>query len=64
MTRSDSCYSNFEALKEYVAETGHFPSKHTWLNNWCHYQRKRIKASTMHVEQRDLFKELAANRSE
>ena len=52
----------YNALKEYVAQTGHFPSKHTKLNNWCHYQRKCIKTGTMPEERRILFEELADNR--
>ena len=60
----DKWKSNFEALKAHVAETGHFPNKHTKLNNWCRYQRKRIKAGLMPLEQKLLFEELAANRSE
>lgn len=55
--------SNFEALKAYVAETGHFPSKHTRLNNWCRYQRKRINAGLMPADRRAMFEELAASRS-
>lgn len=61
-TRDDIWYSNFEALKAHVAETGHFPNKHTKLNNWCRYQRKRIKYGNMPDEQRILFEELAAKR--
>ncbi len=26
---------NYEALKAHVAMTGHFPDKHSTLNNWC-----------------------------
>ena len=63
MTHSDSWISNYEALKAHVAQTGHFPNKHTKLNNWCRYQRKRIKAGTMPPEQKVLFEELAASRS-
>lgn len=54
---------NFEALKACVSETGHFPNKHTKLNNWCRYQRKRIKAGTMPIDQQILFEELASSRS-
>ena len=46
--------ANYEVLKAHVAETGHFPDKHTVLNNWCRYQRKRIKAGTMPEEQKRL----------
>ena len=56
--------ANFEALKAHVAETGHFADKHTVLNNWVRYQRKRIKAGTMPEEQKRLFEELAASRSD
>lgn len=55
--------TNFEELKAYVAENGHFPGKHTRLNNWCRYQRKRIKAGLMPEEERTQFEELAASRS-
>lgn len=47
-----------------VDETGHFPNKHTRLNNWCRYQRKRIKAGVMPEEQRVLFEALAKSRSD
>ena len=47
-----------------MAETGHFPDKHSVGNNWVRYQRKRIKAGTMPEEQKWLFKELAASRSD
>lgn len=62
MTNDESWYSNFEALKAHVAETGHFPSKHTKLNNLCCYQRKRIKLGNMPKEQQILFEKLAASR--
>lgn len=43
MTLSDSWHENFEALKAHVAQTGHFPNRHTRLNNRCRYQRKRSR---------------------
>lgn len=55
--------ANFEALKAHVAETGHFADKHTVLNNWVRYQRKRIKAGTMPEEQRVMFEALEKMRS-
>lgn len=55
--------ANYEALKAHVAITGHFPDKHSTLNNWCRYQRKRIKAGAMPEEQMMLFQELADSRS-
>ena len=58
MNISISWQTNFQALKEHVAQTGHFPNKHTKLNNWCRYQRKRIKAGMMPDEQRVLFEAL------
>ena len=63
MERYDSWQSNFEALKAHVAKTGYFPNKHTRLNNWCRYQRKRIKNGIMPEEQQVMFEELAASRS-
>lgn len=55
--------ANYEAVKAHVTQTGHFPDKHSVGNNWCRYQRKRIKAGTMPEEQKRLFEELAASRS-
>lgn len=63
MTNYDSWIENYEALKAHVEQTGHFSNKHTKLNNWCRYQRKRIKAGTMPAEQKALFEALAASRS-
>ena len=61
--RDEKWMANFEALKAHVAETGHFPNKHTQLNNWVRYQRKRIKAGTMPEDQLNLFNEIASARS-
>ena len=55
--------ANYEALKAHVLETGHFPDKHTTLNNWVRYQRKRLKAGLMTDEQKRLFQELEGMRS-
>lgn len=59
----DNWMSIFEALKAHVAITGHFPDKHSTLNNWVRYQRKRMKAGIMPEEQKRLFIELADSRS-
>ena len=61
MNRDVSWQSNLDELKAHVAETGHFPNKHTRLNNWCRYQRKRMKNGLMPEKQRILFEELAAS---
>ena len=63
MTNSDIWIENFEALKAHVIQTGHFPNNLTRLNNWCRYQRKRIKVDTMSVTQKALFEALSASRS-
>lgn len=63
MARTDDWQKNFEELKAHVAQTGHFPNKHTRLNNWCRYQRKRMKNGTMPQKQQLLFESLAASRS-
>ena len=63
MTNNFRWQENFEALKLHVSKTGHFPNKHTQLNNWCRYQRKRIKAGLMPEEQLLLFESLAESRS-
>ena len=61
--RDDKWIEHFEALKAHVAVTGHFPDKHSTLNNWVRYQRKRIKAGLMTDEQKRLCIELADSRS-
>lgn len=53
---------HYNELKAYVAVHHHFPVRHTTLNNWIRYQRKRIKAGTLPEEQKRLFEELAASR--
>ena len=53
---------HYNELKAYVAVHHHFPVRHTTLNNWIRYQRKRIKAGALPEEQRLLFEELAASR--
>ena len=63
MSRSGIWQANYELLKVYVDQTGHFPNKHTKLNNWCRYQRKRIKAGIMPAEQKKLFESLEGSRS-
>lgn len=60
----DKWMANYEAVKAHVAETGHFPDKHTIGNNTIRYQRKRLKAGLMTDEQKVLFEELAASRSD
>lgn len=62
-TNGERWMANYEALKAHVERTGHFPNKHTALNNFCRYQRKRMKAGTMPEEQRRLFLELSNARS-
>lgn len=63
MTNEETWIKNFEALKAHVAKTGHFPDKHTALNNWVKYQRKRMKSGLMTEEQQRMFQELAESRS-
>lgn len=64
MTNEEKWMQNYLELKAHVAETGHFCDKHTKLNNWVRYQRKRLKAGLMTDEQKRLFEELAASRSD
>lgn len=53
---------HYNELKAYVAVHHHFPVRHTILNNWIRYQRKRIIAGTLPEKQMRLFEELAASR--
>ena len=64
MTNDEKWMSNYLELKAHVVETGHFSNKHTKLNNWVRYQRKRLKAGLMREEQKRLFEELATSRSD
>jgi len=63
MTNQENWMTNYEALKAHVAETGHFPNKHTLLCNWVKYQRKRLKSGLMTEEQMRLFLKLCEQRS-
>lgn len=62
-TNEDNWLTNYEELKAYVLETGHFFDNHTRGNNWVKYQRKRIKAGTMPEEQKRMFEALEKMRS-
>lgn len=62
--RDEKWLANYEAVKAHVAETGHFPDKHSIGNNWVRYQRKRLKTGLMTDEKKRLFEELAASRSD
>lgn len=59
----DNWMMHYNELKAYVAVHHHFPVRHTTLNNWVRYQRKRIKAGTLPEDLRLLFEDLAASRS-
>ena len=45
--RDEKWLANFEALKAHVAETGHFANKHTRLNAFVKYTRKKLNAGTL-----------------
>lgn len=55
--------ANYEVLKAYVMETGHFPNKHDRRLNWAKFQMKKIKAGTIEPERQRLFEDLMAMRS-
>lgn len=59
---------NYEALKAYIGEHHHLPSKDSGMNakyllNWVKYQRKRMKAGLMNDEQRVMLESLLDSRS-
>lgn len=62
MKNEEKWLVNYKALKAHVAETGHFPDKHTIGNNWGRYQRKCIKAGMLEDWKQELFEELVARR--
>lgn len=64
MSREDQWMANFKALREFVKSKGHFCKKHTTLNNWVKYQRKRIAQGKMPEYQLKLFNDLSASRLE
>ena len=64
MKREDQWMANYEALKAFVETKGHFSGKHTALNNWVKYQRKRMALGKMPEHQLKLFNELSASRLE
>ena len=69
MSKNDEKWlANYEALKAYIDEHHHLPPKDApigakYLLNWMKYQRKRIKAGLINVEQRDMIDALLESRS-
>ena len=69
MAKNDEKWmANYEALKAYIDEHHHLPPKDApigakYLLNWMKYQRKRIKAGLINVEQRDMIDALLESRS-
>lgn len=68
-TKNDENWlANYEALKAYIDEHHHLPSKDSGMNakyllNWVKYQRKRMKAGLMNDEQRVMLESLLDSRS-
>lgn len=62
MTNEDKWMVHYNELKAYVDVHHHFPVRHTTLNNWIRYVRKRIKAGLLPYELKCLFEELSASR--
>lgn len=63
MVNEERWFTNYDALKAHVLETGYFPNKHDKRLNWAKFQMKKIKARTMDPERQRLFEELMAMRS-
>ena len=61
--RDKKWLANFNELKDIVSQTGHFANKHTCLNAFVKYNRKKIKAGALAARKKELFLELAASRS-
>ena len=65
----ENLITNYEALKVYIDEHHHLPSKDSGLNakyllNWVKYQRKRMKADLMPDVQKTMLLTLLASRSD
>lgn len=56
--------ANFNELKEHVSQTGHFANKHTRLNAFVKYTRKKLNAGALEEWKKVLFLELAESRSD
>lgn len=64
MTNDERWMANYEALKAHVAETGHFANKHTRLNAFVKYTRKKLNSGTLEEWKKELFLGLAESRSD
>lgn len=64
MSKNDEkWHANYEALKAYVIEHGHFCNKHDKRLNWYKYNAKLIKQGKLSPEREAMIHELENMRS-
>ena len=54
---------NYETLKQWTLEHGHFPNKHDRRLNWYKYNAKLIKQGKLSPEREQMIHELEGMRS-
>lgn len=63
MTNEENWLSKYTALREHVEARGHLTDRHTQLNHWWKYQKKKRKEGKLTEEQCRLLDELLSLRS-
>lgn len=59
----DKWFHKYTALREHVEAHGHLTDRHTQLNHWWKYQKKKRKEGKLTEEQERLLDELITLRS-
>ena len=59
----DNWLSKYTALREHVEAHGHLTERHTQLNHWWKYQKKKRKEGKLTEEQCQLLDELMGLRT-
>ena len=62
-TNQQNWLAKYTALREYVGTHGHLTDRHTQLNHWWKYQKKKRKEGKLTEEQERLLDELLSLRS-
>lgn len=63
MKNEDNWLAKYNALREHVETHGHLTDRHTQLNHWWKYQKKRRKEGKLTEEQEKLLDELMGLRT-
>ena len=63
LTNRERWLAKYTALREHVEAHGHLTDRHTQLNHWWKYQKKKRKEGKLTDEQERLLDELLSLRS-